>query len=202
MLEQTYDFVRNYERQTINEQQEDKMAKKKRKRLLMRSSILGAFAIVLSYVFYTNFITGEETLVQEGETAPNFILENMSGEKVELEDYRGQGVFLNFWGTYCPPCEKEMPYMENLYSEYKEQGVEILAVNVGESGLVVDRFVDRHDLSFPILMDANKNVLDRYGINPLPSTFLIDENGEVVKVITGGMTEDRIRGYMEEIKPS
>ncbi|WP_091660352.1 thiol-disulfide oxidoreductase ResA [Alteribacillus iranensis] len=178
------------------------MAKKKRKRLLMRSSILGAFAIVLSYVFYTNFITGEETLVQEGETAPNFILENMSGEKVELEDYRGQGVFLNFWGTYCPPCEKEMPYMENLYSEYKEQGVEILAVNVGESGLVVDRFVDRHDLSFPILMDANKNVLDRYGINPLPSTFLIDENGEVVKVITGGMTEDRIRGYMEEIKPS
>ncbi|WP_240374767.1 thiol-disulfide oxidoreductase ResA [Bacillus piscicola] len=177
------------------------MSQKKRKRLVMRSSVLGVLAVVLSYVFYTNFIKSEETLVNEGEIAPNFVLMNAEGEEVELKDYRGQGVFLNFWGTYCPPCEKEMPYMDKLYQEYKEKGVEILAVNVGESDLVVDRFVSRHDLTYPILLDRNKNVLDRYGIGPLPATFLVDANGEVVQIITGGMTEDRIRSYMEKIKP-
>ncbi|SDJ13130.1 AhpC/TSA family protein [Alteribacillus bidgolensis] len=85
----------------------------------------------------------------EGDIEPNFQLETLEGETVELNDYRGQSVFLNFWGTYYPPCEEEMPYMENQYQEYKDKGVEILAVNVGESELAVERFVDRHPLSFP-----------------------------------------------------
>lgn len=169
---------------------------------MMRSSILGAIAILLGYVLYANFIAEEKTLIQEGDIAPNFVLTTLEGEKVELEDYRGQGVFLNFWGTYCPPCEKEMPYMDNQYQVFKDRGVEILAVNVGESELVTERFVNRHDLSFPILRDPNRSVVDYYGVGPLPSTFLIDKNGEVVRVIEGGMTEEHIQGYMEEIAPS
>lgn len=174
---------------------------KKRKRFVMRSSILGAIVILLGYVFYTNFISDEKTLIREGDIAPNFVLTNLEGETVELEDYRGQGVFLNFWGTYCPPCEREMPYMDSQYQEFKDRGVEILAVNVGESDLVTERFVKRHNLSFPILKDPNKSVVDYYGVGPLPATFLIDEHGEVVRVIEGGMTEEHIKEYMEEIAP-
>ncbi len=95
----------------------------------------------------------------------------MEGEQVELADYEGQGVFLNFWGTFCPPCEDEMPYMENQYEVYEDQGVEILAVNVGESDLVVDRFVSRHALTFPILLDEDQAVLDHYGVGPLLLLF-------------------------------
>ncbi|SFL55602.1 thiol-disulfide oxidoreductase ResA [Salibacterium qingdaonense] len=120
---------------------------------------------------------------------------------MELKDYRGKGIFLNFWGTYCPPCEEEMPYMDRLYAKYKDEGVEILAVNVGESDLAVDRFVNRHDLSFPVPMDREKEVLDLYGINPLPTTFLVDKEGIVLDIIIGGMTEENIEGYMEQIKP-
>ncbi|SDI69128.1 thiol-disulfide oxidoreductase ResA [Alteribacillus bidgolensis] len=175
---------------------------KKRKRFIMRSSILSVIAILLGYVFYTNFITGEEPAVKEGDTAPNFILTTMEGEEVELEDLRGQGVFLNFWGTYCPPCVDEMPYMDNHYQDFKDRGVEILAVNVGESDLAIERFVDRLDLTFPVLKDKNKSVMDRYGVGPLPSTYLVDENGEVKRILTGAMTEEDIKGYMEEIEPS
>ncbi|SFF05405.1 thiol-disulfide oxidoreductase ResA [Alteribacillus iranensis] len=175
---------------------------KKRKRLYFRISILSVIGVLLGYVFYTNFINKDETLVVEGDVAPNFQLTSMNGETIELDDYRGQGVFLNFWGTYCPPCEYEMPYMQNQYQEYKDKGVEILAVNVGEAQLAVERFVNRHQLTFPIPMDENKTVLDRYGINPLPTTFLINSDGEVIDIITGGMTEEDIQGYMERIRPS
>ncbi|MFB5664170.1 thiol-disulfide oxidoreductase ResA [Alteribacillus sp. HJP-4] len=174
----------------------------KRRRLVMRSSILSVIAVVLGYVFYTNFISGEETSVSEGDEAPNFILTNMEGEEVELADYKGQGVFLNFWGTYCPPCEEEMPYMENQHKEFEDRGVEVLAVNVGESDLSVERFVNRHGLNFPVLMDKEKDVLDRYGVGPLPSTFLINPEGEVENIITGSMTEESIKQYMESIEPA
>ncbi len=75
-------------------------------------------------------------------------------------------------------------------------------MNVGESELAVERFVDRHQLSFPIPMDENKAVLDSYGIGPLPTTFLINKDGKVIDILTGGMTEKDIQGYMERIQPS
>lgn len=174
---------------------------KKRKRWFFRASLLSAIAMVLGYVFYTNVTGNEYVAIQEGSTAPNFQLETLEGKTVELEDYRGQGVFLNFWGTYCPPCEEEMPYMDNQYQVFKDRGVEILAVDVGESNLAVERFVSRHDLSYPILMDREQDVLDLYGIGPLPTTLLIDKEGTVVHINTGGMTEETIQQYMERIEP-
>ena len=126
----------------------------------------------------------------------------MDGERVELDDYKGQGVFLNFWGTFCPPCEDEMPYMEDQYQAYQDENVEILAVNVGESELTIDRFVDRHQLNFPILMDENRDVLDQYGVSQLPATYLINEDGEVILEHIGGMTEENVQDYMEMVDPA
>jgi peroxiredoxin len=137
-----------------------------------------------------------------GDEAPNFILNDLNGEEIELESLRGQGVFLNFWGTYCPPCEKEMPYMESQYQIYKDQGIEIVAVNVDEPELSVKKFVERvGGLSFPVVIDRGGNVLDAYNVSPLPTTFLIDKDGIIVDVITGGMTEKNIADYLENIKP-
>ncbi len=135
----------------------------KKRRLIVRSTVLSAIAAALLYTFYMNFFS-EQEVVAEGDQAINFVLQNLEGERVELADYEGQGVFLNFWGTFCPPCEREMPYMENQYQVFKDQGVEILAVNVNESELVVQRFVSRHNLTFPILLDKGNNIVDAYGI--------------------------------------
>ncbi|QDI91981.1 thiol-disulfide oxidoreductase ResA [Salicibibacter cibarius] len=179
----------------------EERAKRKRRRLWMRTAVLMTLAVVVSYVFYTNFVHTEEA-VSEGDQAPNFTLINMDGERVELADYEGQGVFLNFWGTYCPPCEEEMPYMEDQHQAYLDDDVEILAVNVGESELTIDRFVDRLQLTFPILMDENSDVMDYYGVGQLPATYMIDENGEVVHIRVGGMSEEHVQDFMQMVDPT
>ncbi len=91
--------------------------------------------------------------------------------------------------------------MENQYRIYQEQGVEILAVNVGEPKASVQRFVEQYGLTFPIPMDSGQDVLKLYGVIPLPTTFLIDEKGIVLDIITGEMTEEMIGEFMERIKP-
>ncbi|SDI56399.1 thiol-disulfide oxidoreductase ResA [Natribacillus halophilus] len=176
--------------------------KRKRRRLIMRTAILLTLTLGVGYVFYTNFIQAEPAAVSEGEQAPNFALENMDGERVELADYEGQGVFLNFWGTFCPPCEDEMPYMEDQHQQYADEDVEILAVNVGESELTIDRFAERHQLTFPLLKDENRDVLDQYGVGQLPATYLIDESGEVEHIRTGGMSEQHVIDFMEMVDPA
>lgn len=173
----------------------------KKKRLVTRTLILAILFAAIGFTFYNAFFN-ESNVLSVGDTAPNFILTDLNGEKVELESLRGQGVFLNFWATYCPPCEKEMPYMESQYQNYKNQGVEIIAVNVDEPELSVKRFVDRvGGLSFPIVIDRGSRVIDAYNVSPLPTTFLIDKDGIVKEVITGGMTEKNIANYLESIKP-
>ncbi|WP_336867325.1 redoxin domain-containing protein, partial [Peribacillus frigoritolerans] len=101
----------------------------------------------------------------------------------------------------CKPCEKEMPFMERQYNYFKNQGVEVLAVNIGESDVAIETFAKRYGLTFPILKDKKSVVTETYDITPIPTTFLIDKNGIVTKVITGSMTERDISNYMEEIKP-
>jgi len=157
-------------------------------------------ALAVAYTLYQNFIT-EKIRVQAGDQAPDFVLEDMNGNNVQLSDLKGKGVFLNFWGTWCKPCEKEMPYMDKQYSHFKNLGVEILAVNIGESDIAIESFVNRHGLTFPILKDKDRAVTEAYDITPIPTTFLIDKNGKVLKVITGSMTERDIAKYMERIKP-
>ncbi|ECO1678123.1 thiol-disulfide oxidoreductase, partial [Listeria monocytogenes] len=98
--------------------------------------------------------------VQAGDQAPDFVLENMEGNKVQLSELKGKGVFLNFWGTWCKPCEKEMPFMERQYNYFKNQGVEVLAVNIGESDVAIETFAKRYGLTFPILKDKKSVVTE------------------------------------------
>src|SRR5699024_12680218 len=91
---------------------------------------------------------------------------------------------LNFWATYCEPCEREMPYMEKLYPEY-EDDIEIVAVSLDSSELVIDRFIDKHDLTFPVVHDKNSEVMDLYNITPLLSTIFIHLTGIIADKLTG-----------------
>lgn len=173
---------------------------KKKKRLMMRTSILIIIVVALGYTIYAS-IFNESKIVESGDEAPNFHLQTLDGEEVQLSDYKGKGVFLNFWATYCPPCKEEMPYMDNQYEEFKEKGVEILAVNVGEPLLTAQKFVQRYDLSFPILMDEREEVYKAYGVKPIPTTFLIDKDGKVIDRVTRGLTEEEVKQMMERIVP-
>ncbi|MGJ7919937.1 thiol-disulfide oxidoreductase ResA [Neobacillus sp. LXY-4] len=173
----------------------------KKQRLMIRTFILLILGAAIAYTLYANFTKDDKQTVEIGKKAPDFALVDLNGEKHKLSDYKGQGVFLNFWGTWCKPCEKEMPYINHQYQQFKDQGVQVLAVNVGESDLAVKKFAERYQLDFPIVIDKDSEVMHAYGVNPLPITFLIDKDGNVVKTHTGELTEAMVKEFMEQIKP-
>ncbi|MGC4376250.1 thiol-disulfide oxidoreductase ResA [Fictibacillus sp. Mic-4] len=171
----------------------------KKTRLLFRSLILLIIVCAVSYTIYKSLTKDDVATV--GDQAPNFVLTDLNGHKVKLSDFKGKGVFLNFWGTWCEPCKQEMPDMEKLYSEYKKKGVEILAVNVGESNVAVKDFKSEYKLTFPIVNDKTGDVVEAYGIDPLPTTVLVDKNGKIIKKTSASLPYDTIKQFMEMIKP-
>lgn len=117
--------------------------------------------------------------------APNFTLEDLSGKPLSIKDFRGKIVFLNFWATWCVPCREEMPLMEILHREYKDRGMEMVAVNFREDKKEVQKFFDELGLSFKSLMDSGGDVSDKYGAWSLPLTYIIDRKGEFVGKTVG-----------------
>ena len=150
-------------------------ADKKKTRLIIRTIVL---LLLVSAVVYTIASKDKVKVLAVGDKAPDFELVDLEGNKHRLSDYKGEGVFLNFWGTWCGPCKKEMPYMENQHQAFEEKGVNILAVNIAESDLKVETFRDQYGLTFPIAIDKDKSVKEAYNIVPLPTTFLINKDGE------------------------
>lgn len=174
----------------------------KKRRLVVRVIILSLIIAALIYTLCMSFFKEKKDVVSIGDEAPNFILKDMNGMEFQLSDYKGKGVFLNFWATYCEPCKQEMPYMNNVFKEYQAEGVEILAVNIGEAELRVNNFIEKYGLDFPILYDRGGTVTSLYDFIPLPTTFLINEDGMIVDIISGTLTEASIRTSMDKIKPT
>jgi len=126
------------------------------------------------------------------ETLPsiNFTLKNLSDESVDLEDYRGKVVFLNFWATWCGPCKYEIPSMQELYDVYKDDGLEIVAVNLAERKSTVAKFVDEYEMTFPVLLDERSSVGSIYGARSIPTSYIIDRNGNILSMFVGAREWD------------
>ncbi|MFD1608391.1 thiol-disulfide oxidoreductase ResA [Oceanobacillus luteolus] len=186
------------------EKAHQKKQRKKRNRLIYRGAILAVLVGALVFAIVTN-LQKDNTVYRAGDQAPDFQLQQISDnnelETVRLSDLEGKGVMLNFWATWCKPCEAEMPYMQELYPEYKEKGVEIVAVSLDSTELVVDQFIDRYDLTFPIPHDRNGEIRDLYKVGPIPSTFFISPDGEIKDIVNGALTLDLLEGYLNEITP-
>ncbi|PRS83710.1 MULTISPECIES: thiol-disulfide oxidoreductase ResA [unclassified Bacillus (in: firmicutes)] len=172
----------------------------KKRRFFIRTGILLVMLAALCYTMY-NSVFAKQDRVKEGSIAPNFVLQSVDGEQIELKDLKGKGIFLNFWGTWCGPCKQEFPYMSNQYEVFKNRGVEIVAVNVAESNIAVKNFMESYGVNFPVAMDKDRQVTEAYDIGQLPTTLLINPEGKVIKVIKGTMTERNVYEYMHLIKP-
>jgi len=124
--------------------------------------------------------------------APDFSLPDMDGASHALSDYRGKVVMLNFWATWCPPCRREMPSMERLYDKFKARGLEVVAVNQFEDPDLVFEFTGRLSLAptFPILFDRESRVAEQYGVKGLPTTYLLDRDGNIRFQAIGGREFD------------
>lgn len=140
----------------------------------------------------THAITEDELLkklsiekFEKKTSAPDFTLQDLNGNPVSLRDLRGKVVFLNFWATWCPPCRLEMPTMEELHKEFDSQGLTILAINFRESPEEIKTFFKQHHLTFTTLLDKEAEVFGLYQAWSLPTTYLVNKNGEIVGRVIG-----------------
>ena len=118
--------------------------------------------------------------------APEFTVPRLGSGSLALKDFRGGSVFLNFWATWCSPCKKEMPSMERLYRRHKQRGFAIVAISIDTGGTEsVASFVRQLGLTFPIGLDPDLQVANRYTVRALPSSFLIDRTGNIVALAVG-----------------
>jgi len=111
--------------------------------------------------------------------APDFTLKSNHGNNVKLSEQRGKVIMINFWASWCAPCRKEMPLLEELYQRYKDGGFTLLGVNVEEDSSAAKDLLKEIQVSFPILFDSQNAVSQLYGVEAMPSTVILDRDGNL-----------------------
>jgi peroxiredoxin len=146
-----------------------------------------ALVIILSLKLNdSSYKFSNQVAIKDNLPAPDFTFPRLDGKMVSLSDYKGKVVLVNIWATWCPPCVDEMPSMEKLYRKFKGQNFEILAVSIDEPGLkAVAPFMKKSNLTFPALIDSEGAVKAVYGITGIPESFIIDQQGILLKKIVG-----------------
>lgn len=155
-----------------------------------------------------NFQSLEETTTEEsamnlqfvkGDTAPDFELKTLDGEKVRLSDYEGQPVMVNFWASWCPPCRAEMPDIQRLH---EETDYAILSINVTGSEASekdVREFMKEYELTFETALDEMSAVATMYSAFSLPTTYFLDGKREIHEIVEGPLTYDAMLQIFERI---
>ena len=140
----------------------------------------------------TLFVLMLSMTVFAGSKAPNFTLQNLKGEEVSLSDYEGNVLIIDFWATWCPPCRMEIPHFNELYTEYKDQGLEVLGISLDRGGMeVVKKFMADTEINYTVLMGNNSISGDFQQFvkpderNAIPFTFVVDREGNIAEVMVG-----------------
>jgi peroxiredoxin len=134
-----------------------------------------------------------------GSPAPDFTLATRDGGKVRLADLKGQVVMINFWATWCGPCRQEMPLLSQLHAKYEPLGFTMLGINVEPDSAAAVAWLKGIEVTFPIAFDTQNEVAGRFGVEGMPSSVLVDRNGEVRYVHRGYKPGDEAR-YADMIR--
>lgn len=170
-------------------------------------------AIVLIALIW--IITGREEQVvgqampEMDRVAPLFTLPTLAGEALQLDQYKGQVVLLNFWATWCEPCKRELPALEQAYQQYGNQGLAVIGVNLtddefaqGRDEAAIQAFLTQFGVSYPIALDIEGEVANAYRIFPLPTSFFIDGDGRIRYVHIGELTLNDVTARFLELRQS
>lgn len=120
-----------------------------------------------------------------GKKAPDFTLKDINNKPFNLSSLRGKVVILNFWATWCPPCRAEMPSLNNLYREFRNKGLEVVAISTDRYSSIIKDYISKNPIDFTVLIDTDNKVSRQFKVFSIPTTFLIDRNGIIIERYLG-----------------
>jgi thiol-disulfide isomerase/thioredoxin len=153
-------------------------------------AVLAVFASLLA-------LTAAADIVNK--PAPDFALRSMQGPSVRLSEHLGEVVIINFWATWCGPCRQEMPLLDALYGKYKQAGLVLLSVNIDENVEPAVEMAQTLKVSYPVLLDARKEVSRAYDVGAMPVTVLVDRAG-VVRYVSEGYKPGYEKRYTDKLR--
>ncbi len=131
-----------------------------------------------------------------------FQLTDLAGRPIRLADLRGKAVWINFWASWCPPCQQETPILRQVAQEYEDRGLAVVAVEVQETVEDGRRYAERYDLPYAIGADVSGHVFRTYRVFGLPTQFFVGPDGVIAAVVPKPLTLEEARAYVEDVLPS
>jgi thiol-disulfide isomerase/thioredoxin len=171
----------------------------KRQRVMIGLVGLGLAAIMVTLIL----IVGDGASVNSTQAAPvpdqlqydpmpEFALSRIDGSTLSSSELANKTVVINFWASWCPPCRSEMPSIESFYQEHRDENLIVVAVNAGESPEQIEQFVQEHDLTFEVVQDPTMQMMAQFGVLSLPTTFIIDQRGDIRGQHMGQLDEQQL----------
>jgi peroxiredoxin len=134
---------------------------------------------------------------KNGSSSIDFTLKDLSGSEVSLSDYKGKIVILNFWATWCPPCRQEIPDFIDVFDKYKNEDIQFLGIS-NEDTHTLRNFVLQYDINYTILVD-DAGVMGKYDITAIPTTYMIDREGQIIYKNVGMMSREQLVNIIEDV---
>jgi len=152
----------------------------------VKDRILQSLTILMLICFLApSFVYGTPLSSYTNDINTDFTLTDFNGQTHSLHDYKGKVVLINFWASWCPPCIYEMPELQKLKKHFSNRPFEVLTINVGEKKYRVRKFSKIISLDLPVLLDTQRKIFQQWNIQTLPSSFLVDKNGQIRYAVQG-----------------
>ncbi len=170
-----------------------------RRRTIRSAVSLATGLVILSAAGVAMWGTGHGTVIQAagrplpGQSAPDLRLTLLDGTTLQLSDLRGEAVVINFWASWCPPCEDEMPDLQAVWQEYEGRGATFVGIAFQDEEVSVRNMLERYGVTYPVGLDADSHIADAYGVTGPPETFVVDPEGRVARVFIGPVTATSLR---------
>lgn len=149
--------------------------------------------------FYAILIAGSAALCQANDAAPDFTLKSTQGDNLRLSEHRGEVLLVNFWASWCGPCRQEMPLLDALQQRYGDLGFSVVGVNVDKDSALANKLLKDIPVSFPVLLDNTGSVSASYNVSAMPTTVLIDRDGNM-RYLHKGYKPGYEQDYEKQIK--
>lgn len=137
--------------------------------------------------------------VEQRKDAPDFTLNDTQGIPVTLSGYKGKVVLLDFWATWCPACQSEIPWYVEFAKKYQDKGLVVVGVSMDKDGLkVVQPYMQQKQMDYTVVL-GNDNLVPPFGLKTIPATMLIDRDGKIAVAHTGVVHKDNFEGHIQEL---